>query len=99
MHLLTYIPTYALSLKGWEIDVRYFSEAFYQNNLAVRKTVGVSDESTAIRSQSISSVSTVNPLVVVNTTSMEEKERIEMLLLQSRIPHGTIILRLYIKKK
>jgi hypothetical protein len=58
--------THVLSLKGWQKHPRYSSKTptFYKNYLAMRNTVDVTaGKSIAVRSEYISGVSAVNPLV------------------------------------
>jgi hypothetical protein len=58
--------THALSPKGYKMHLRYYSETstLYQNYLAMRNTGDVTGgKPIVVRSQSISDVSAVNPLV------------------------------------
>jgi hypothetical protein len=70
LHFYTYIhirTTHVLSPKGWLRHLKYSSEipTFYNNYLAMKNTADVTNKPIAVWSQSVSNLSSINPLVAL----------------------------------
>jgi hypothetical protein len=68
--------THALSPRGWQIQLRYSSKtpSFYQNDSAMRTIDLSGGKPIDVRSQSISGVSAVNPLVALHDIHGRKRE-------------------------